>query len=60
MVLLFVHIKINDNKIYIDFHIIVVYGVSIAEVPRGEVYRYDVEKINIYVYSVFENERLLE
>ena len=27
-----VHIKINDNKIYIDFHIIVSYGVNIATI----------------------------
>ena len=44
-----VHIKINDNKIYIDFHIIVwcLHSYSYREfnpeckVPRGEVYRYE-------------------
>ena len=57
-----VHIKINDNKIYIDFHIIVVYGVSIATVTENLIqnvkYRVEkftgmsVEKINIYVEGV--------
>ena len=57
-----VHIKINDNKIYIYFHIIVVYGVSIATVTENLIqnvkYRVEkftgmsVEKINIYVEGV--------
>ena len=57
-----VHIKVNDNKIYIDFHIIVVYGVSIATVTENLIqnvkYRVEkftgmsVEKINIYVEGV--------
>ena len=57
-----VHIKINDNKIYIDFHIIVVYGVSIATVTENLIqnvkYRVEkftgmsVEKINVYVEGV--------
>ena len=62
-----VHIKINDNKIYIDFHIIVVYGVSIATVTENLIQnvkyrveklliisfrcRWSVEKINIYVFQ---------
>ena len=55
-------VKINDNKIYIDFHIIVVYGVSIATVTENLIqnvkYRVEkftgmsVEKINIYVEGV--------
>ena len=57
-----VHIKVNDNKIYIDFHIIVVYGVSIATVTENLIqnvkYRVEkftgmsVEKINIFVEGV--------
>ena len=41
-----VHIKVNDNKIYIDFHIIVVYGVSIATVTENLIQnvKYRVEK----------------
>ena len=54
--------KGDDNKIYIDFHIIVVYGVSIATVTENLIqnvkYRVEkftgmsVEKINIYVEGV--------
>ena len=54
--------RVNDNKIYIDFHIIVVYGVSIATVTENLIqnvkYRVEkftgmsVEKINIYVEGV--------
>ena len=54
--------SVNDNKIYIDFHIIVVYGVSIATVTENLIqnvkYRVEkftgmsVEKINIYVEGV--------
>lgn len=57
-----VSIKINDNKITIDFHIIVVYGVSIATVAENLInnvkYRVEeftnmkVEKINVYVEGV--------
>ena len=57
-----VHIKINDNKITIDFHIIVVYGVSIATVTENLIhnvkYRVEeftnmtVEKVNVYVEGV--------
>lgn len=57
-----VKVKVQDNKIYIDFHIIVVYGVSIATVTENLIqsvkYRVEkftnmtVEKINIYVESV--------
>ncbi len=57
-----VSVKIRDNKISIDFHIIVVYGVSIATVTENliENVKYkvesltdmEVEKINIYVEGV--------
>lgn len=57
-----VHVKMNDNKIQIDFHIIVVYGVSIATVTENLIqsvkYRVEtftnmtVEKINIFVEGV--------
>lgn len=57
-----VHVKIQDNKISVDFHIIVVYGVSIATVVRNlvENVKYKVEKftdmevdsINVYVEGV--------
>lgn len=57
-----VSVKINDNKIKIDFHIIVVYGVSIATVTENLInnvrYRVEeftnmkVEKINVYVEGV--------
>lgn len=57
-----VKVKVQDNKIYIDFHIIVVYGVSIATVTENLIqsvkYRVEkftnmtVEKINIYVEGV--------
>ena len=57
-----VKVKVQDNKIYIDVHIIVVYGVSIATVTENLIqsvkYRVEkftnmtVEKINIYVEGV--------
>ena len=57
-----VTVRINDNKISIDFHIIVVYGVSIATVTENliENVKYkvesltdmEVEHINIYVEGV--------
>lgn len=57
-----VHVKMNDNKIQIDFHIIVVYGVSIATVTENLIqsvkYRVEtftnmtVEKINVFVEGV--------
>ena len=57
-----VHIKINDNKIYIDFHIIVSYGVNIATIADNiisnvkykveEFTGMEVEKINIFVEGV--------
>ena len=57
-----VQVKIKDNKITIDFHIIVVYGVSIATVTENLIqsvkYRVEkftnmtVKKINVYVEGV--------
>ena len=57
-----VHVKMNDNKIQIDFHIIVVYGVSIATATENLIqsvkYRVEtftnmtVEKINVFVEGV--------
>lgn len=57
-----VSVKIRDNKIRIDFHIIVVYGVSIATVTENLIqnvkYKVEsltdmtVEAINIYVEGV--------
>ena len=57
-----VKVRLQDNKIYIDFHIIVVYGVSIATVTENLIqsvkYRVEkftdmtVEKINIFVEGV--------
>lgn len=57
-----VHISVNDNKITVDFHIIVSYGVSISAVADNLVsnvrYKIEefsglpVEKINIYVEGV--------
>ncbi|MCI5945099.1 MAG: Asp23/Gls24 family envelope stress response protein [Eubacterium sp.] len=57
-----VHVKMNDNRIQIDFHIIVVYGVSIATVTENLIqsvkYRVEtftnmtVEKINVFVEGV--------
>ena len=54
--------KIHENKIEIDFHIIVVYGVSIATVTENliENVKYkvetftsmEVEKVNVYVEGV--------
>ena len=57
-----VQVKIHENKIEIDFHIIVVYGVSIATVTENliENVKYkvetftsmEVEKVNVYVKGV--------
>ena len=57
-----VQVRINDNKIHIDFHIIVAYGVSIATVTENLIenvkYRVEtftdmeVEKIKIFVEGV--------
>lgn len=57
-----VKIKVHDNKISIDFHVIVVYGVSIATVTENLIqnvkYRVEkftnmtVEKVNVYVEGV--------
>ncbi len=57
-----VQIKINDNKITIDFHIIVVYGVSIATVTENLIHNtkyrveeftnMEVEKVNVFVEGV--------
>jgi uncharacterized alkaline shock family protein YloU len=57
-----VNVRIQDNRIEIDFHIIVVYGVSIATVTENliENVKYKVEsltdmtvdKINVYVEGV--------
>ena len=57
-----IHVAINDNKISIDFHVIVSYGVSISAVSDNLIesvkYRVEeftgmeVEKINIYVEGV--------
>ncbi len=57
-----VNITVNDNKITVDFHIIVSYGVSISAVADNLVsnvrYKIEefsglpVEKINIYVEGV--------
>ena len=57
-----VSVKIRDNKISIDFHIIVVYGVSIAAVTENlienvkykveELTDMSVEAINIFVEGV--------
>ena len=53
-----VHIKVNDNKFYIDFHIIVSYGVNIATIADNIIsnVKYKVEeftgmsvkKVNVY------------
>ncbi|SFA75893.1 Uncharacterized conserved protein YloU, alkaline shock protein (Asp23) family [Acetitomaculum ruminis DSM 5522] len=55
-------VKIIDNKITLDFHVIVAYGVNISSVAENLIYnvRYKVEeftgmhidKINIYVEGV--------
>lgn len=57
-----VNIEVNDNKITVDFHIIVSYGVSVSAVADNLVssvrYKIEefsglpVEKINIYVEGV--------
>jgi len=57
-----VNVSVNDNKITVDFHIIVSYGVSISAVADNLVsnvrYKLEefsglpVEKINIYVEGV--------
>ena len=57
-----ISVKIHDNKLCVDFHVIVAYGVSIRTVSENlvDAVRYDlekytgfeVEKINIYVDGV--------
>ncbi|MCR5526977.1 MAG: Asp23/Gls24 family envelope stress response protein [Lachnospiraceae bacterium] len=57
-----INVTVNDNKLTVDFHIIVAYGVSIQTVARNlidsvtyklEKYTgFKVEKINIYVEDV--------
>ena len=57
-----VHVSIDDNKIRIDFHIIVVYGLSIATVTENliqnvkykveKLTKMTVDKINVYVEGV--------
>lgn len=57
-----VNVTVNDNKITVDFHIIVSYGVSISAVADNlvsnvrykieEFSGFPVEKINIYVEGV--------
>ncbi len=57
-----VQVRVHDNKISIDFHIVVVYGVSIATVTRNLIenvkYKVEkftdmpVEKVNVYVEGV--------
>jgi uncharacterized alkaline shock family protein YloU len=57
-----VHVEVHDNQISIDFHIIVVYGVSIATVTENLIenvkYKLEsltnmkVDKINVYVEGV--------
>lgn len=57
-----INVTLNDNKINIDFHVIVSYGVSITTVANNliESVKYkveeftsmEVEKINIYVEGV--------
>ena len=57
-----IHVKINDNKITLDFHVIVAYGVSIQAVSDNLMsnvkYRVEsftgmeIEKINILVEGV--------
>ncbi|MBR3643549.1 MAG: Asp23/Gls24 family envelope stress response protein [Parasporobacterium sp.] len=57
-----VSVVLNDNKLYIDFHVIVSYGISILAVYRNltDTVRYRVEKltglpvvrINMYVEGV--------
>ncbi|MDO5389533.1 MAG: Asp23/Gls24 family envelope stress response protein [Eubacteriales bacterium] len=57
-----IHVKINDNKITLDFHVIVAYGVSIQAVSDNLMsnvkYRVEsftgmeIEKINVLVEGV--------
>ncbi|MBQ6661099.1 MAG: Asp23/Gls24 family envelope stress response protein [Lachnospiraceae bacterium] len=57
-----VHVEVNDNKLSIDLHIIVSYGISVATVCQNlcETVKYrveefsglTVEKINVYVDGV--------
>lgn len=57
-----INVEINDNKISLDFHVIVSYGVSISAVAENlfESVKYkleeftgmEIEKINIYVEGV--------
>ncbi len=57
-----VKVKLQENKIFIDFHIIVVYGVSIATVTENliqnvkykveQLTNMQVEEINVFVEGV--------
>ena len=57
-----ISVSINDNKISLDFHVIVAYGVSISAVADNlisnvkyqveEFTGMEIEKINIYVEGV--------
>ncbi|MEE0419620.1 MAG: Asp23/Gls24 family envelope stress response protein [Lachnospiraceae bacterium] len=57
-----INVEINDNKISLDFHVIVSYGVSISAVAENlfdsvkykleEFTGMEIEKINIYVEGV--------
>jgi len=57
-----ISVRVNDNKLYLDFHIIVAYGVSIQTVCDNlvDAVRYDLERytgfevgrINIFVEGV--------
>ena len=57
-----IHVKIEDNRISLEFHVIVAYGVSICAVADNlianvkykveEFTGMDVERINIYVEGV--------
>ena len=47
-----VNVTVDNNRITIDFHVIVVYGVSISAVTDYLITGAPVEKINIYVEGV--------
>lgn len=57
-----INVSLKDNKISLDFHVIVAYGVSISAVAQNlyanvkykveEVTGMEIEKINIYVEGV--------
>ena len=57
-----INVQINDNRISVDFHVIVSYGVSISAVADNliesvkykveEVTGMDVEKLNVFVAGV--------